>query len=386
MLTVAHLVSPYLFPTGSWIHAQLVHARGVRPIVLTQRLEAPERFPFEPLVEVTASLGSFGRMRNRWLHLWGRYDPRLYLPRLAAEGAALLHAHLGWEGARALPVARRAGLPLVTSFYGRDAGRLPRFPWWRLRFRQLFAEGAAFLVEGPTLGRRLAALGCPPEKIHVQHLGIDPSRIPFHERTRPPTGQVEILVSASLRPKKGVLAAVRAFAAVAAAFPEAQLRILGDGPQRARIQQAIRHHRLRGRVIMEGYVPYERHLAALDQAHLFLAPSRTAPDGDSEGGAPVALIEAQATGLPILSTQHADIPEVVAEGQSGLLSPEFDDGALTRNLEWLLANPEQWPAMGRCGRRRVEQAFDARALARQSAEFYAAIARREPPRPTSRGA
>jgi colanic acid/amylovoran biosynthesis glycosyltransferase len=374
MLTVAHLVSPYLFQTGSWIHAQLIHARDVRPIVLTQQLEAPERFPFEPLLLVTASLGGFGKMRNRCLHLWGRYDPRLYLPLLAAEGVGLLHAHLGWEGARALPVARRAGLPLVTSFYGRDAGRLPRYPWWRLRFRQLFREGAAFFVEGPALGRRLAALGCPPEKIAVRHLGIDPAGIPFRTRHDAGEAAIEILVSASLRPKKGVLAAVNAFAAVAAAFPRARLRILGDGPQRRRIEQAIRHHRLGDRIVMEGYVSYERHLAALAEAHIFMAPSRTAPDGDSEGGAPVALIEAQAAGLPVLATQHADIPEVVAAGRSGLLSPEFDDGALTRNLEWLLANPQQWAPMGSAGRRRIETEFDAHRLAQQSAALYAAIA------------
>jgi len=374
-ITIAHLVTPYLFRTGSWIHAQLIHPCGVRSIVLTQRLEDPAAFPFSPIFLTTASLGRLGRIRNRLLHLAGSYEPKLYLPILRREGAALLHAHLGWEGALALAVARASGLPLITSFYGRDAGLLPRYPWWRARFRRLFAEGDLFLVEGPALAGRLRDLGCPREKIRVLHLGIDVAQIPFRERHPAPGGAAEILVSASFRPKKGVPAAVRAFAEVAPAFPAARLRILGDGPERPAVLAAVRRAHLGDRVLLEGYVSHARHLEAMQQADLFLAPSRTAPDGDSEGGAPVALIEAQATGLPVIATRHADIPEVVAAGASGLLSPEFDDGALARNLEWMLANPERWAEMGRRGRERIEAEFDIRRRACEAARIYLETAR-----------
>jgi colanic acid/amylovoran biosynthesis glycosyltransferase len=304
-------------------------------------------------------LSAFARIRNRLLYLAGRHDPDLYLPILQEEKARLIHAHLGWEGARALCVARAAGLPLITSFYGRDASLLPRYPWWRARYKRLFAEAAAFFVEGPHLGETLAALGCPPQKIRVIHLGIDVSRISFAARTFPEKGRIEVLVSSSLRPKKGVPAAVEAFAAVARQFPRAHLRILGDGPERHRVLRRIHRHRLQDRVTLEGYVRYERHLAALGTAQLFLAPSRTAPSGDSEGGAPVALIEALAAGLPVISTRHADIPEVVEDGACGLLSPEFDDNALARNLQWMLEHPQEWPAMGCAGRARMEREFDA---------------------------
>jgi len=375
MLTVAHLVTPYLFPTGTWIHGQMVHACGNRPIVLTQQLEDPARFPFSPVFAVTQSLGRAGRIRNRLLFLAGRFDARLYLPVLAQERARLIHAHLGWEGVRALPVARAARLPLVTTFYGVDAGRLPRLPWWRARFERLFGAGDLFLVEGPALAARLRAIGCPAEKVRVLHLGIDLEGIPFRERGTA-EGPVEVLVSASFRPKKGVAAAVRAFAAVAGAFPRARLRILGDGPERVRVLAEVRRAGLGERIVLEGYVPYARHLAALQEAEIFLAPSRTAPDGDTEGGAPVALIEAQAAGIPVVSTRHADIPEVVADGASGLLGAEADDEALARNLEWMLAHPQARAAMGRRGRERIEQAFDVRKLACEAGGIYAALAAR----------
>jgi colanic acid/amylovoran biosynthesis glycosyltransferase len=375
MRTIAHFVTPYLFRTGSWIHAQLTHAAGTRPVVIAHALEHPEAFPFDPVHLVGPGPAPARALRAAAVRLLARYEPGPCLPLLRREGAALIHAHLGWEGVRALPVARAAGLPLVTSFYGRDAGRLPRYPWWRRRYARLFREGERFLVEGPALARCLAALGCPPEKIRVVHLGIDPAAIPTRERLPAPDGSVEILVSASFRPKKGVAQAVEAFAAVASQFPRARLRILGDGPERARVERAIARHDLGARVALEGYVDYARHLAALDAAQVFLAASRTAPDGDTEGGAPVALIEAQAAGLPIVSTQHADIPEVVAPG-AGRLSPEHDEAALAANLRWVLGHPEQWPAMGRAGRAHIEEGFDVRRQVLRAEAVYAEVLER----------
>jgi len=377
-LTVAHFVSPYLFQTGSWIHTQLTHTRETRPVVIAHKLDQPERFPFEPLHHVTAGLGSWGRLSHGLRYYLGKYSPGLCGPAFDQERPALIHAHMGWEGARAVPVAQAYGLPLITSFYGRDAGRMPRYPWWRAWYRRLFAAGDLFLVEGPHLGRMLEKIGCPRRKIRVLHLGIDLGRIPFRPRNPEPNRTLELLVSSSFRPKKGVRVAIRAFAAVAKRYPHIQLRILGDGPERSLIQESIRRRHLTKRVTLEGYVPYDRHLQALQEADLFIAPSRTAADGDSEGGAPVALIEAQAAGLPILSTRHADIPEIVEDATSGLLSPEFDDEALARNLEWMLEHLDVWEAMGRAGRARMEEEFDADRQGSRAAELYRSVVRSGP--------
>ncbi len=375
-ITVAHFVTPYLFQTGSWIHTQLTHAQATRPVVVTHGLENPDRFPLEPIYHVNAGLGPWQRLGHRLRYYLGQYSPALCEAAFEREKPRLIHAHMGWEGVRTLPIAHRYHLPLVTTFYGRDAGYMPhRYPWWRRWYRHLFQEGALFFVEGPHLGRTLEALGCPPSKIRVVHLGIDLERIPCCARPLRPGAPIEILVSSSLRPKKGVRAAVRAFGSLARRYPHARLRILGDGPQRRPIEESIRRRHLGDRVVMEGYVSYDRHLEALQEAHLFLAPSRTAPDGDSEGGAPVALIEAQAAGVPIISTRHADIPEVVEDTVSGLLSPEFDDDALARNLEWMLEHPSTWQRMGRAGRARMEREFDARRQAELAESLYANVLR-----------
>ena len=83
----------------------------------------------------------------------------------------------------------------------------------------------------------------------------------------------------------------------------------------------------------------------------------TAQNGDTEGGAPVAILEVQATGLPVISSYHADIPEVVVDGKSALLAPERDVETLAKHLWYLVEHPDVWGAMGRAGREHVEQEY-----------------------------
>ena len=133
---------------------------------------------------------------------------------------------------------------------------------------------------------------------------------------------------------------------------------------------------LDGVVTWIGFLPYPAFRVAVLTHHLFLSPSVTAGDGDSEGGAPVTIIEAEATGMPILSTLHADIPEVVVDGKSGLLSQERDVDSMAENLERLVAEPDLWEQMGRCGRRHVEGNFDVRRQVARLEEIYSEVAER----------
>jgi colanic acid/amylovoran biosynthesis glycosyltransferase len=103
---------------------------------------------------------------------------------------------------------------------------------------------------------------------------------------------------------------------------------------------------------------------------IFIQPSVTAADGDTEGGAPTTLLEAQALGVPVVATYHADIPHVVAPGESALLAPERDSEALAACLMKLLDAPERWSAMGRAGRRFIEEHHDAPSQVARLEELY----------------
>jgi colanic acid/amylovoran biosynthesis glycosyltransferase len=209
----------------------------------------------------------------------------------------------------------------------------------------------------------LLDLGCPPEKVVVQQLGVSLDQLPFVPRRPDPSGVVRILIAATFREKKGIPDALRAVARARRHYPRLEVTLLGDASdkpgdreEKARIMALL--PTLEGAVRCLGFQPYSVFRQALLDHHLFLSPSRTACDGDSEGGAPVSLLEAQATGMPVLSTRHADIPEVVVDGKSGLLSPEGDLETLAANLMQLIRSPALWEPMGAAGRAHVELSPD----------------------------
>jgi glycosyltransferase involved in cell wall biosynthesis len=198
--TVAHLVSPYLFLTGSWIHSQLLHARKTRPIVITQSVENRALFPFEPVHDLSPHARGIrkpGFLGSKFL--LGRYPERPYRRILDQEAVRVLHAHLGWEGARTHGLAERPRRPFVVSFYGRDATLLARHPYWKALYRRLFRRADRVLAEGSFMAGTLRSIGAPPDRVRVVHLGVDPSTFPFRERT--PSERVIGLISGSFREK-----------------------------------------------------------------------------------------------------------------------------------------------------------------------------------------
>ncbi len=140
------------------------------------------------------------------------------------------------------------------------------------------------------------------------------------------------------------------------------------------IFEVVRRHGLERNVTFLGFQPYERLLAEASRHQIFLSPSLVADDGDSEGGLPVTIIEMAATGMPVVSARHCDIPDVVLDGVTGRLANEGDANDLTEQLNAVVSDPDSWPAMGAAARLHVERRYDVRVLATQLAERYARLA------------
>ena len=260
---------------------------------------------------------------------------------------------------------------MVTTFYGADMSAMARNARWRKDYACLFDQGELFLVEGSHMQNQLIALGCSSAKSSIQRIGVDLQRFIFREAP-PVEDHVRILMCGSFREKKGHEYGIKAFARIRAEFSKARLRIIGDGPLRPGIISLINSLGLRlgEDVVLLGYLNYSAYMAEAAGTHLFMAPSVTASNGDSEGGAPTVLLEMQAMGLPVLSTHHADIPEVVANGESGYLVPEPDEVALSEKLMELLVYPQNWNEMGRAGRAHIERRHDIVKLAAQLEDRY----------------
>jgi colanic acid/amylovoran biosynthesis glycosyltransferase len=366
---VAHCATPYLWDGGgSWIHNQIAWLTRWTPVVLTQEARFLDQYPVADLwsaEDLTAAKRLLNRIVRRWT---GEYP--FYAGVLKDANASVVHAHFGYQACRCLRAIRATGLPLLTTFYGADATSYARLPEWRRRYRQLFDCGRLFLAEGAHLAAHVAAAGASPDTIRVHHLGVDTAQIPFAERQA--TDEVRILLCGHFREKKGFPDGIRALGRAFQGVSGVDLRvvIVGDGPERDLIRTAIDEAGLGDRVEMLGILPYSEVLQQLEMSTIILVPSRTAQDGDAEGGAPVILLDAQASGVPVVATTHADIPEYVIDEGSGLLAPEGDADALTDVLRQMLTSPERWAEMGRRGRAHVEAEYDARRQVRRLEKIY----------------
>jgi glycosyltransferase involved in cell wall biosynthesis len=367
------LKTTYLAPSETFIHRHLSRLLRWRPHVFAERLLHLDRFPL-PYVErlplqpaaLRAGYALLRRFaRDETLRPAFRANDAL---RRALAGARLLHAHFGEAGVAALSIRRACGLPLVTSFHGRDVAKPAARRYGRLLYRGLFRAGAAFTVVSRHMRGQLIALGAPAERVHLIRTGVDPSEIAFVPRAPAPAG-VRLITIGRLVEKKGTRDAIEALARLRDSFPDLTLTIVGDGPLRGMLERQARRLGVAGRVRFCGALAPAQALAELMQAQICALPCVTAADGDQEG-APVVLMEALASGMPVVSTLHAGVPEIVEHGVSGYLAPEGDAAAFAALLARLLGEPERWPAMGGAGRRRIEAEFDLCAAAADLERLY----------------
>jgi colanic acid/amylovoran biosynthesis glycosyltransferase len=376
MKTVIHFkAGPYLPITETWIYSQIEHLSLYKPVVYATETINLDIFPTEGLRKLKAA-GKY-RLLSRLL-LYASFF--FYMKK---DKPALIHAHFGPSGHSFLPLKKLSGTPLITSFYGYDLSKLIKErPKWKNKYKALFKRGELFLVEGSHMKKSLMELGCPEEKVLVQHLGIDLEQIPFVPRKTGSDGPFNILIAGSFREKKGLPFAVEAFGRLQNNHPSLELRltVIGDSSgntqeerQKNMILETIRKYRLSETVRMVGYQPYTVFIEELYRHHIFLSPSICSADGDTEGGVPVSIIEASASGMPVVSTMHCDIPEVIIDGESGYLAPEKDVDGLVQALELLVLNTESWGIIGRKGREHIEEHYDVRKQIKRLEEIYDTI-------------
>lgn len=267
----------------------------------------------------------------------------------------IIHAHFGNNGIRAAAYLRAGVLEgnLVTTFHGFDVSRvLARNP---SAYSQLFATGRLFLPISEHWRSQLIAMGCPSDKTFVHRMGIDCRR--FTVAARVTRELVKLVSVARLVEKKGLEYAIRAVGELIRSGYPLHYDIVGDGPLRPELETLIGELRIGDRVRIVGQREQtEVHRFLLD-ADIFLAPSVTDSRGDQEG-IPVAIMEAMATGLPVVSTLHSGIPELVDHGRTGLLVPERDSVALVRALQDLTTMPDLRVAMGFAARVKVEADYN----------------------------
>ncbi|MBE9004671.1 colanic acid biosynthesis glycosyltransferase WcaL [Fortiea sp. LEGE XX443] len=291
----------------------------------------------------------------------------------------IIHCQFGTLAPIALAY-REAGIisgKLITTFRGIDISKYVQENGINV-YDQLFRDGEFFLANCKFFGDRAIKLGCNPDKIVIHGSGLDCSKFSFKSRYFPVDGNVQIATTGRLVEKKGIEYVIRAVAQIALSYPNIEYNILGDGELKEQLEKLITELNVGHIIKLLGWKQQKEIVEILDNAHIFIAPSVTAADGNQD--APVnTLKEAMAMGLPVISTRHGGIPELVEDGVSGFLVPERDADAIAHKLSYLIEHPELWVNMGKAGRARVEEKYDTNKLNDELVAIYQQVLNPESP-------
>lgn len=352
----------WLAPSETFIREMCTSLTRWDPVLVGRRqfdttLMTADYAPYgDGLVDRVASrLPASPRVRRTWREIVA--DPRV----------GVVHAHFGQDGLSALPWAKAAGKPLVVSIYGMDVTSLPtrrgadgrRF---RAGMAAMFDYAAALIPVSQFLADRAIALGADPDRVRLIYppLGLD-------HRPAPAVDATGIVFVGRLVEKKGVPDLLEAVARLPEPLRSVPVTIVGYGPLLPELQR--RAGELGLDVTFAGRRSSAEVAELLRRHAVFCGPSQRAANGDAEGLGMV-FVEASNAGLPVVTYRHGGVPEVVADGETGLTVPERDVDALSAALARVLSDPDWARALGRAGQQRVAGLFDRRNHAARLEALY----------------
>ena len=350
-LKILHLFNNYLPPTMNWAHNLMEHLPDTLCFV-TARSFLKKNFYNSHFQYISNPFGDyhqhFNNLNNK--HKFWYYGKILtkaseflqleykYLIHQVKENKIdLLHAHFAYTGCYFSKIASETRVPLIVSFYGYDYERLPYTqPVYYKKYKHLFKEAAQFICEGPHGAKILTKMGCPSSKISIVPLGINTKDIQSYKRSKSPD-QLSLIQIATFTEKKGHIYALKAFHKALKSGEHMHLTMIGKekhhgGNIKNKVINYIKNNNLSDKVTISDSIDYNDLHHYLEGFQVFLHPSCYAEDKDCEGGAPIVLLDAQATGMPVISTTHCDIPSEVIHGQTGLLSKEKDIDDIANNI------------------------------------------------------
>ena len=374
---VACYCATFLKPEMWHIYRQITALERVSPVVIAQKRENAERFPFDNIDIVAKPAFHFLRrfwfrqLRDKPWQISGR-ELRALLGVLEKTDARLLHIYFGHIAVHLLPLIRAWPRPSIVSFHGADVMVDMNKPAYRETTRQMLDAVKLVLVRSESLRSAVVDLGCDEQKIEVQRTGIPLEEFPFRERNFPTNdseAEWRFVQAGRLIEKKGLPVTLRAFASFLKRYPNATLTIAGEGPLLGHLQDLARELTIDNCVSFTGFISQEQLRDLYSGSHIFLHPSETGPDGNQEG-IPNSMLEAMASGLPVFATEHGGIPEAIKHGVSGVLVPERDD----QELAWALLNAVEdrhfLSQLARNGAEVVREKFDLRMQALRLEDVY----------------
>ncbi len=307
-----------------------------------------------PLLE-TGIARRLGRAAVRRALGWkqSEFHERAFRSFLQSKRVDVVLAEYAPTGVAVMDACRRAGVPLVVHFHGFDAYERATLHADGAHYPKMFASAAAVIAVSRHMERRLLELGAPRERLFYNPCGADVEAIvPGRPDQAPPL----FVAVGRFVEKKAPHLTLLAFAELARKRPDARLVMAGDGALLDACRQLAHALGVRDLVEFPGAIRHFQVAGLLAAARAFVQHSVTAPSGDSEG-TPVTVIEASAAALPVIATVHGGIPDVILDGETGLLVEEGDVAGMTERMLRLADDSLLAARLGAAGRARVIEGF-----------------------------
>jgi colanic acid/amylovoran biosynthesis glycosyltransferase len=361
---VASYCTTFLKPEMLHIYRQITGLRRYGTFVICKERQSEDLYPMpQGGVEVAPGVRS-NFLRRFWLKYIRREPPIVYRGEygvlanlLERREADLMHVYFGHTGVHLLPFIQRWPKPVVVSFHGMDVQTRAHDPAYEVKLRELLQSTTLVLARSQSLLDRLHELGCPESKVRMNRTGIPLDLYPETRRASPQDGAWHLVQACRLIEKKGLDDALHAFTQFSKTFPKARFTIAGEGPLREATEALAASLGVGDRVRFAGFLKGTELSTLYHEAHVFIHPSRMTSDQNQEG-VPNSMLEAMATGLPVVSTLHGGIPEAVRDGVTGFLVPERNREGLHRSLMNLTASESSWRTMGEAAAADVRKNFE----------------------------
>jgi colanic acid/amylovoran biosynthesis glycosyltransferase len=366
---VASYCNTFLKREMQHIYRQVTGLREFQTFIMTKSRENADAFPFANIeVLPRPRINFILRFQRKYLQ---RMEPVFYRGEydqlegvLTRRNAQLLHVHFGHTGVHLLPFMRNWARPSLVSFHGMDIMLRNEEPGYNHRLRALLATLPLVLARSESLASRLVELGCDRSKIRINRTGVPMDGFPYLVHSPPADGAWCMIQASRFIEKKGLDITLKAFAEFQKKYRNAELVLAGEGPLEGELKNLARRLDVEGSVRFPGFLNQQELAAAYASAHLFLHPSQKTMAGDQEG-VPNSMLEAMASGLPVVATLHGGIPEAVHSGFDGLLVPERDSAALVDAMRELAENSATYETFSRNAAQSVRENFEqARSIAR----------------------
>ena len=362
---ILHLERKFTAPTEVFIADQINFQNEYQNIVFTVKhlnnlkinaevFQSPARWPI--------NLRIIDNKQTQFLK--GKYEE---------QRPALIHGHFLTDTSYFHPFTKNIAVPKICSAYGYDVSRFPQyfFGLGRYYLQRVFDNYDRFLAMSDDMANDLVLMGCPQKKIRIHYHGIDTQLFKV-DRTYEDSGTYNILTIASLVPKKGHITVLKSLVALKRMLPRLKIvyTVVGRGELLEFLEKYVAENGLRENVVFKGHVKHgDDFFKLLAQADVFVHPSITDKRGDKEG-IPGTIVQAMASGLPVIATHHAGIPDVIRANWNGLLIKENDDLQLAEFLSELSANSDKRKFLGQNAFNTAVNELDIRKKTKELVNIY----------------